>query len=125
MGMLLQSCDRENELFDVTYLYLPKLFPEFYGEIFLQDALGKEIHSSFSWGTPKKEMAMPDFAQCRAFTCGVVVNTREAMRAKRAGTSLGAIMVDLDHFKDVNNTFGHDAGDEVLRKMGCFFVKAL
>ena len=39
---------------------------------------------------------------------------RELIRAKRAGTGLAVIMMDLDHFKRVNDTFGHDAGDLVL-----------
>jgi diguanylate cyclase (GGDEF)-like protein len=39
---------------------------------------------------------------------------RELIRAKRAGTGLAAIMMDLDHFKRVNDSFGHEAGDLVL-----------
>lgn len=39
----------------------------------------------------------------------------ETERASRYGTPLALIMYDLDHFKGVNDRFGHDTGDDVLR----------
>ncbi len=43
---------------------------------------------------------------------------REVSRAKRAGTSIGIIMLDVDNFKQFNDSFGHPIGDRLLRALG-------
>ncbi len=46
------------------------------------------------------------------------VLSREMARVSRDGTALTAVMIDLDHFKEINDTHGHMVGDEVLREIG-------
>jgi diguanylate cyclase (GGDEF)-like protein len=43
---------------------------------------------------------------------------RELPRAERKGHTIGVVMIDLDHFNQFNNTFGHQAGDALLQAFG-------
>jgi diguanylate cyclase (GGDEF)-like protein/PAS domain S-box-containing protein len=48
---------------------------------------------------------------------------REVLRAARNRHSLAVIMLDVDHFKGFNDSFGHEAGDTVLQKL-CQMMKS-
>ncbi len=46
---------------------------------------------------------------------------RELLRAARNGKPVTVLMIDIDNFKRLNDMFGHDAGDVMLRELGAFF----
>jgi len=218
MSMLIQSCVKEKELFDVLYWYLPNLYPGTSGGIFLRNENSGKMEQVFSWGSNDRlEIpCIPDVRLCPAIEKGRPVDNlkadnnklysncsmraycvplldasstfgilkiesrimnkdkhqrglgfisaefialaisnlrlknrlremtlidpltglhnrrylddalkREIAKAKRSGSNLGVIMIDLDHFKKLNDSKGHDAGDEVLKAVSQVLKKGV
>jgi diguanylate cyclase (GGDEF)-like protein len=51
----------------------------------------------------------------------MALGERELSRASRNGRPLSVLQLDIDHFKQINDTHGHDGGDQILK----FFVRQL
>ncbi|OYT90057.1 MAG: GGDEF domain-containing protein [Burkholderiales bacterium PBB3] len=54
--------------------------------------------------------------ECLNRSAAVALLGNTLQRAQRTGESTSLVMLDLDHFKSVNDKYGHRTGDEVLRK---------
>jgi len=50
---------------------------------------------------------------------------REFARARRNRTTIAAVMIDIDHFKRINDNFGHEAGDLVIAELGALFKRSV
>ena len=50
--------------------------------------------------------------------------THVVVSSQSSGASLACLMMDIDHFKEINDTFGHAAGDAVLRQLAAILRSA-
>jgi diguanylate cyclase (GGDEF)-like protein len=100
------------------------------------EALGREIEASLTAALDREEET-PDIQtlEQQAITDSLtgLFNRRgveksianEISRARRLGTSLSCILLDVDRFKAVNDTLGHQPGDQVLREISGLLKKTV
>jgi diguanylate cyclase (GGDEF)-like protein len=65
--------------------------------------------------------ALTGLANRRAFNEAIELEFR---RCRRFATSAAVLMMDIDHFKKINDTHGHDAGDAALVELGRVLTQA-
>jgi diguanylate cyclase (GGDEF)-like protein len=81
-----------------------------------QLTLVTDVTSDFDLRREREQLACTDLVTGLMNRRGAEeVLEREASRAQRFGARVSMVLFDLDHFKQVNDRYGHDAGDEVLR----------
>ena len=70
--------------------------------------LSKEVKTDFLTNVPNKK-AIEDELK------------KQESSYKRYGTIYSVVFFDIDHFKNINDTYGHDAGDVILKSLGLLF----
>jgi len=53
------------------------------------------------------------------------IATKLLKQANRENKKISILMLDIDFFKKINDTYGHEAGDEVLKKVTCIIQKTI
>ncbi len=105
IGLLAFSC-REPCFFTPTHVRMTAA---------LGDHVAVALHNARLY-EQTRELAMTDSLTGVATRRSFFVQAKVALEhAKRHGRPISAIMSDLDHFKEINDAFGHAKGDEALR----------
>jgi len=101
-------------------------------DIFLRLSVPEEYRKSFArviislqditpWKSVERQLRkraqLDSLTQLYNHTAIIQRLNEELIRAKRYGLSLSCMMIDLDHFKVINDKFGHQRGDQVLKKV--------
>ena len=92
---------------------------------------GRVDHAGLVWETRNLLRRVEELARHDALTA--LLNRRafeeryaeERMRAQRANAPMALLLIDLDHFREVNNEKGHAAGDATLRAFGALLKAEL
>lgn len=81
---------------------------------FFRPGLALALHNALIHGRLERLAALDPLTGLFNLRFGITRFHEEYSRAVRANTPLGVMMFDIDHFKQVNDTYGHLVGDRVL-----------
>jgi len=73
-----------------------------------------ESQLTLSYASIQNDYLYDDLTKVYNRRAGLIRVNEEFARAKRSGATLSVAMVDADHFKNINDTYGHIVGDKVL-----------
>jgi diguanylate cyclase (GGDEF)-like protein len=84
----------------------------------LSNVLGRALKTSEAFETMREATLVDPLTGCATRAEGMRRFEAELRRAERSKTSLAVLMIDLDHFKSINDRYGHNTGDAVLSAVG-------
>ncbi|WP_147819569.1 GGDEF domain-containing protein [Salidesulfovibrio onnuriiensis] len=108
VGVIKESEDRSVIVSKVRGIF-KELVSEFQEESQEWEKLASELQRTATF-----DPLLTELYNRRAFDAAL---TKAVRRSRETETSLTAFMIDVDHFKSVNDTFGHQVGDEVLKAL--------
>ena len=84
----------------------------------LAGVLGRALKTSEAFEAMREATLVDPLTGCATRAEGMRRFEAELRRAERSKTSLAVLMIDLDHFKSINDRYGHNTGDAVLSAVG-------
>jgi two-component system, cell cycle response regulator len=84
----------------------------------LARALGFAVSNAIAHAAVETQAAVDPLTGCSNRRAGLEALAQAARVAGHGGPTVSTLMIDLDHFKRINDSFGHQVGDDVLRATG-------
>ena len=91
----------------------------------LARALGFAVSNALAHAVAETHAATDALTGCNNRRAGLELLSQAVRLAARGGPAVGAMMIDLDHFKQINDRHGHQIGDDVLRTTGAAIASRL
>jgi len=107
-----------NRYLDVTMGIITSFIPSVFGIVYIIDSFDREHETVLRQNEELSKMAVTDDLTGLCSRAYLFSRLKEAInRSKRYGFPLSVIMFDVDHFKEINDRCGHQAGDEALKRV--------